>query len=123
MIYAIIGSRNISIAQATAQLEIILTGKEIDGIISGGACGADMVARRYALQNNIPLVEYLPDYQKNQKTAPHIRNAKIVADCDILVALWNGFSNGTKNTMTLARKSGKTVLVWEQPAQDQLSIF
>ena len=76
-------------------------------IVSGGAAGADYYAREYALKHDIPLREFLPEYQKYGKTAPLIRNIKIVENCDCLIAFWNGKSRGTKFTLDLAIRNGK----------------
>jgi hypothetical protein len=36
---------------------------------------------------------------------------QIAETCDILVAVWDGESKGTKHTITYARKQGKRVIV------------
>lgn len=78
-----------------------------DTIVSGGAKGADAYAREYAIKNNIPIVEYLPQYERYGRSAPILRNIQIVDNCDFLLAFWNGFSRGTKFTIAYAKRKGK----------------
>lgn len=82
-----------------------------DTIVSGGARGADTQAREYAIANNIPLVEYLPDYGKYGRRAPILRNICIVENCDHLLAFWDGKSRGTKFTIDYARKHNTPVTI------------
>lgn len=79
-----------------------------DCIVSGGANGADASARLYALENNIPIVEYLPDYCKYGRKAPLMRNILIVERSDRLLAFWDGVSKGTKFTIEYAKRRGKS---------------
>lgn len=76
-------------------------------IISGGAIGIDTLARQFAEQNNIPLIEFLPEYSKYGRKAPLMRNIQIVENCDSVMAFWDGNSPGTKFTINYARKVGK----------------
>ena len=73
-------------------------------IVSGGATGADTYAREYAIKNNIPIVEYFPEYWRYGRKAPIMRNIQIVENCDFLLAFWNGHSRGTKFTIDYAAK-------------------
>lgn len=78
-------------------------------IISGGAKGADSLAKRYAIEHSIPIREHLPNWELHGKSAGYIRNKQIVDDCDFLVAFWNKKSKGTANSITLAEEAGKLV--------------
>ena len=68
-------------------------------IISGGAHGADTLAREYAQRNNIKLTEFLPEYNLYRRGAPLKRNIRIIENADIVVALWDGHSMGTKHVI------------------------
>lgn len=83
----------------------------ISQIISGGAIGADSLAERYALEKDIPLLEFIPDWDKFGKSAGMVRNKDIVKSCDILVSFWNGTSPGTKMSIDYARRLGKKVII------------
>ena len=104
---AIIGSRTCPPVDIEAYLKYIP-----DTIVSGGAKGADTYAKEFALKHNLKLIEYLPQYDKYPpKIAPLERNKQIVAECDCLLAFWDGISRGTKYTIDLAKKMGKPVKI------------
>ena len=109
MRYAVIGSRtfdNYSI------LFDVLEKHYISQIVSGGAKGADSLAARYANEKGIPLVVFLPDWDKYDKKAGFVRNKEIVKASDILLAFWNGQSRGTKHSIDYAKKLNiKTIIV------------
>jgi len=101
---AIIGSRSLC--------PVIVLKNTPDLIISGGAIGVDTIAKQYAIEHNIPFLEFLPEYGKYPaKSAPIIRNKKIVDNCDVLIAYWDGKSKGTKMTIDYATKKGKKVYI------------
>lgn len=101
---AIIGSRNLSVPHLERYLPDSVT-----EIVSGGARGVDTSAREYALAHNIPLREFLPDYQKYGRSAPLKRNLEIIAYADVVLAFWDGQSHGTKFVIDNCRKQNKEV--------------
>jgi len=103
MIVSVIGSRNLNVDIA----KYIPAGTT--EIISGGAKGIDTLAEKYADENNIPKLIIKPEYEKYGKSAPLRRNKTIVENSDILVAIWDGSSNGTKFAIDYAKKIGKTL--------------
>lgn len=105
---AIIGSRTFSDYKTMCfEVERLKPGV----IISGGAIGADTLAKRYAKAANIPIIEHLPDYPKYGRRAPLERNKLIIQDADQILAFWDGKSTGTAHTIGLAKKSGKPTIV------------
>lgn len=98
---AIIGSRSCPPIDIASYLPFVP-----DIIVSGGAKGADTYAKEYALERDIPIVEFLPDYGKYGRKAPLIRNIQIVDNSDFVLAFWNGTSRGTKFTIDYAEKRG-----------------
>lgn len=108
---AIIGSRECSNIDFAGNLEAVLNVSKDDTIISGGAKGIDTLAANYAKENNLNLIEFLPDYKKNGRAATFIRNREIVDNSTIVVAFWNGNSKGTKYTLDYARKKDKRIIV------------
>lgn len=76
---------------------------EPDVIVSGGAKGADQLGERYALENNLPTEIFRPDWDQYGKQAGFVRNKKIVDNCDMLIAFWDGESRGTSHSIYLAR--------------------
>lgn len=82
-----------------------------DKIISGGARGVDTYAKQYAERYNIPFQEFKPDWKKYGKGAGHVRNQEMVDIADMVVALWDGKSKGTKSTIDKANKKGIPVVI------------
>ena len=81
---AIIGSRNCPPLDIASYLP-----ETPELIVSGGAIGADTYARLYAVDNNIPLKEFLPNYKEYGRQAPILRNIQIVENCDFIIAFWD----------------------------------
>ena len=109
MIAAVIGSRGIDMrvdAFIPADTEMIIT---------GGAKGVDKAAEQYARQQNIPCVIIAPDYAKYGRGAPLVRDKEIVERADIVIALWDGVSRGTKFSLDYAEKLNKDVRVYIIP--------
>ena len=88
---AIVGSRsfNFEIPQSCIP-------KGTTQIISGGAIGTDRMARRFAVEHGIKIVEILPEYNLYGRCAPLKRNDIIVKLADLVIAFWDGKSRGTK---------------------------
>lgn len=85
---------------------------EIECIISGGAKGADNLAKLFALRNNIQFREYPAQWDKYGLSAGYIRNEEIVEACDEVLAFWDGVSKGTKHTIDIAKNKNKKVTVY-----------
>ena len=101
---AVIGSRG------TSRIDCDRIGaRHGDVIVSGGARGVDSLAAAWARRKGLAVVEHLPDYASYGKAAPHVRNRKIVAEADRIVAFWDGKSRGTKSVIERAKKYGKQV--------------
>ena len=62
---AVIGSRTLHIENLKDYLP-----DDTTEIVSGGAKGVDADAKEYATQNQIPITEFLPDYQRYGRGAP-----------------------------------------------------
>lgn len=76
-------------------------------------CRKLATTRKILQKNNLPLQEFLPEYDKYPpKQAPLIRNKQIAEACDCLIAFWDGQSKGTKYTIGYAVQMGKPVKVW-----------
>ena len=105
---AVIGSRGMHIENLGDYLP-----QNTEEIISGGAKGIDTDARNFARLNNIPLVEFLPEYSKYKKGAPLKRNIQIAEYADIVIAFWDGKSKGTKFMIDYCNKKGIEIKAYE----------
>ena len=113
---AVIGSRNFTNYEFFKEkLEYLIQNiKEDIQFVSGGAkSGGDALIKRYCEENNLPLIEFLPDYNQYGKGATHVRNSRIVEFSDYLIAYWNGSSRGTKSTIDKACKKGMKIKIVE----------
>ena len=82
-----------------------------DTIVSGGANGADTLAKRYAIEHSLNYKEYLPDWKTYGKRAGFIRNQDIIDNSDFVFAFWDGASAGTKNSIDLAKLNKTPTLI------------
>ena len=109
---AVVGSRtftNYTLLQSV--LDLAVKHGVLDEIVSGGARGADSLARKYARDYNVSYKEFPAQWDIYGKRAGFIRNKFIVEYCDIVIAFWDGKSRGTKDTINTARKLGKRVCI------------
>lgn len=106
---AVVGSRGLTLN--TYDIKIYLPAATTK-IVSGGAKGVDTVAKNFAIENNYEYIEFLPNYEKYGKTAPLKRNDEIIAYADLVLALWDGKSKGTKYVIDKCKKIGKSLIVY-----------
>ena len=88
-------------------------------IITGGAEGVDQLAEQYAREHNLPCTVIRPDYSRYGRAAPLVRNREIIERSDLVVAIWDGISKGTKNSLDYARKLNKEVRIYKISASDE----
>ncbi|MFB6375574.1 MAG: SLOG family protein [Bradymonadaceae bacterium] len=86
-------------------------GWEISKILCGDADGVDQLAQRYARERDIELDVFEADWENYGKAAGPRRNSEMVGRGEALVALWDGESNGTQDTINKALREHLTVLV------------
>lgn len=82
-------------------------------VVSGGAAGADTLAREWAKKHNIEFVEYTP--VANVARFFLERNTKIVAASDVVIAFAGPDSRGTWDTVRKAQKANKPVRIFSVP--------
>lgn len=110
---AVIGSRGLTVDDLGIYLPADTT-----EIISGGAKGIDTCARNYAISHNIKLTEFLPEFDKYGRAAPIKRNLTIIQNAELVIALWDGTSSGTKFVIDKCGKMGveiKTFVFKQNP--------
>ena len=80
-------------------------------VISGGAKGADRLAKIFAQTWEREYIEFPADWNKYGKQAGFIRNQQIVDAADMILAFWDGKSRGTKDTIDKARRAKKPTFI------------
>ncbi len=106
----ITGSRSITNPRVIAYVmgQTLEEFSTIDELHHGNAIGVDRLAAVWAAdRGGIKLVPH-------HATAGHYleRDRKVVDTVDLVVAIWDGSSKGTKYTMDYARRKGKLHAVW-----------
>ena len=94
----------------------VLAGDNETVIIEGGARGADSLAKDYALERGLELVEFKADWKQYGRAAGPKRNDEMVdyikeKDGEALY-FWDEESRGTKQCIESAQKKGVPVWVW-----------
>ena len=82
-------------------------------IIEGDAEGVDRIAGIYAAEHHIRSIVMPANWRKHGKKAGFIRNKEMVDLCDKGIAIWDGYSKGTKHTIDLLKKQNKLIKVFE----------
>ena len=109
---AVVGSRDFNDYELLkSKLDTIHNRKPITLIVSGGAKGADSLSERWAKENNIETLIFIPDWNKHGKKAGFLRNEDIIKNSDAVIAFWNGESRGTLSSINLAKKYEKSCLI------------
>lgn len=112
---AIIGSRSILHFDIAAVLPEGTT-----EIITGGASGVDTLAQSFAEANSIPCTIILPNYTRYGRAAPIRRNDEIIAQADLVIAIWNGTSRGTRYVINRCRRLNKPLTIHELHPTDPI---
>jgi hypothetical protein len=83
-------------------------------VVCGGASGADEAGRVWALNTDVPVVEFDPSRPEETQTdyswdedgsaAGPKRNTEMVKYADRLIAIWDGSSPGTRNVIETAQE-------------------
>ena len=107
---AIVGSRDVDLSQLDWLDQQVPP--DCDGFVSGGARGVDQMAVQLADKRGVPCWEYLPDYARYGRGAPLVRNREIVKQADLVLAVWDGKSRGTRYVMDQCKKTGTALRVF-----------
>ena len=79
-------------------------------VVSGAARGADALGEAWAQARGIAIRQFPADWSHGRSAGP-IRNARMAAYADALVAVWDGRSPGTRNMISTAQRRGLQVYV------------
>ena len=108
---AIVGSRHFPEMERVREYVQRLPAGAI--VVTGGASGVDAAAGQAAREQALGLVKLPPRFEEaTDPTASGRRNQELVDSADIIVAFWDGRSEGTRRTVERALDSGREVHVY-----------
>jgi len=87
--------------------------EDITEVLCGGARGVDELGRVWATNHGIPVKWCPADWDRYGNRAGMVRNREMAEDGDVLVAVWDGESPGTKNMIEEAHSHGLEVHVFK----------
>ena len=82
-------------------------------ILSGHCKGVDAMAERYAAEHKISIRVYPAEWNIYGRAAGPVRNRRMVEECDLVIAFWDGRSKGTKSLIDCTRNLGREVITIE----------
>jgi hypothetical protein len=86
---------------------------QITEVVSGAAVGFDDLGENYAHANDIPIRQFKPQYEiLGQYLAPKARNNTMAQYADALIAIWDGYSGGTRHMISAMRELNKPVHIY-----------
>ena len=88
-------------------LKYELQQENIDVIVVGGRGGADLLAEEYAIEYEISLQVFLPDYSRYGDTAYLHRNEEIIQNSTKIIIFWNRLSKVPISYVPTIRQHGK----------------
>lgn len=127
----IAGSRSI-VDFETIKKAVDLCPFSITEVVSGGAKGVDLLGEKYAEGEKIPIKVFKPSWSNLETPGAIIKtnaygkyNAKAGIDrneqmgdyADALIAVWDGYSKGTKHMVKYMEKLGKKVFIYDTSEQ------
>ena len=106
----VVGSRTFSdYSLLSDKLDKLLSNQKEVVIVSGGARGADALAKHYAKEHNLDYREFPADWNRYGKSAGYKRNVamhRYIAQFSDrgCVCFWDGKSKGTQHNFALAEQ-------------------
>ncbi len=85
-------------------------------LVTGSASGVDAAATRAARGRGLAVQVVPASFEEaRDPQAAAARNQRLIDQCDVLVAFWDGASSGTRSTVERALDSGREVHVFTAP--------
>ena len=76
------------------------------------ARGVDLQGYDWAKKNQIPILEFPADWNTYGERAGYLRNEVMAQNADALIAIWDGYSKGTKHMIDLAKQYKLKIYVY-----------
>lgn len=106
------GGRDFNNYEAVADaLSMVAKVYNITTIVQGGARGADLLARKWAVDKGIPFEQYDAEWDKYGKTAGLIRNQQMLDESGATIVVAFPGGNGTYDMVTRARRTEGVTIV------------
>jgi predicted Rossmann fold nucleotide-binding protein DprA/Smf involved in DNA uptake len=108
---AIVGSRHFrDLSRVEGYVGALPAGTRL---VTGSASGVDAAATRAARERALSVQVVPASFEEaRDQQAAAARNQRLVDQCDVLVAFWDGQSEGTRATIERALDSGREVHVF-----------
>lgn len=87
-------------------------------VLCGKARGVDTLGENWAKARGIPVDPYPAKWREGGEYNPragHLRNTEMANNADALVAIWDGYSTGTRDMIEKARRRCLQVFVLDVP--------
>ena len=82
-------------------------------VVTGGASGVDAIAGQAARAKALGLIKLPPRFEETTDPGASVRrNQELIDSAEVLVAFWDGQSQGTRRTIDRALESGREVHVF-----------
>lgn len=113
----IAGSRSITrISFVAFAMEEWRLQHDVSEVLSGAATGVDSLGEIWAKDNRIPVSRFPAEWRVNgvlDRRAGFKRNRRMAKHADGCVAVWDGFSPGTKDMIERSCRAGLPTLVYD----------
>ena len=80
-------------------------------VVSGTARGIDCDGEKWAEEQGIPITRFPAKWEQFGKSAGYKRNMEMAEYADVLLAIYDGTSRGTKHMINLAEKKGLKIMI------------
>lgn len=87
------------------------SGFEITEIVNGLAEGPDQLGGEYGENHDLKINLYPADWKTHGKKAGFLRNEVMGNNCDAVVVIWDGVSNGSRSMIEIAKRKNLPLFV------------
>jgi hypothetical protein len=108
----IAGSRSITDYEFVKEV-IKAAGYRITRVVCGMAAGVDLLGKRWAEENNIPVDKFPAKWSLYGKSAGYKRNVEMAENADALIAIRLNNSPGTGHMVNIAKEKGLGVYLYD----------
>jgi len=107
----ICGSRSLFPTLDVLNAAVEASGFDPSEVVCGCAEGVDQAGAAWAEAQGIPVKHFPANWKRFGRRAGPMRNTEMVAYAEGVIAVWDGESNGTRDTICKAREAGLQVYV------------